>query len=97
MEATVKSAEQKLTEKATEEYLSKLKAIYGEDATANIEIAGVKLSKLGHIAECAGIDIDKRNELPFIVNEVAFYDGSTIHYLRKPFAGNGYTITEISE
>ena len=89
MEVTVKSAEQKLTEKATEEYISKLQAIYGNDACAEVKVSGVRLSKLGHIAECANLEIKSRPS--------AFYNDAACHYLRKPFTGEGYTITEISE
>lgn len=88
METIVKSAEQKLTEKATEEYISKLKAIYGKDACAKIEISGVRLSKLGHIAECAGLDIS---------HTYSDIERRNNHYLSRPFTGEGYTITEISE
>jgi hypothetical protein len=85
----VKSAEQKVTEKATEEYLNRLQSIYGKDVEISVSISGVKLSKLGHIAECAGLTVDNR--------EAAFYNEAIEHYIRKPFEGNGYKITEISE
>lgn len=88
-EVTVKSAEQKLIEKATEEYLQKLQAILTNRVEIEVGISYVNLSKLGHIAECAGIGIDKRSD--------SIMPGGSLHYIRKPFSGEGYTITEISE
>lgn len=84
----VKSAEQKMLEKATEEYVSKVRAILAnEEAGVRIEIGGCRLSKMGHIAECAGLEISKRCPISH----------ESTHLIRKPFSGEGYTITEISE
>lgn len=83
----VKSAEQKMLEKATEEYVSKVRAILAnEESEVRIEIDGCRLNKLGHIAECSGLPINNREDFECIE-----------HYLRKPFGGEGFTITEISE
>jgi hypothetical protein len=83
----VKSAEQNVTEKATEQYMEILKSVYGKDVQIEVSISGVSLSRLGHMAECAGLLID---------NTVDHLDNVT-HYIRKPFEGNGYKIEEISE
>lgn len=47
----MKSEEQRLLEAATEEYVSKLQAIFGKRANAVIQIAGVPLTKLAAIIE----------------------------------------------
>ena len=88
-EVTVKSAEQKLIEAKTAAYLDGLRKVLNcDNIKINVEIEGMPLNKIGHMAECAGLRIRERKDL---------IDFTTQNYLREPFTGNGYTITEISE
>jgi len=84
----VKSAEQKVIEMATAEYISRLRALLGANAQIKVSISGVPKSKLGNIAECAMINIK---------NRFCMFEETDTNYIRKPFAGEGYSIEEISE
>lgn len=59
----IKSAEQRMIEKATAEYASKLKAILGDKASARISIDGVPLSKIATIAEFMRDDEGEKMEI----------------------------------
>jgi hypothetical protein len=83
----LKSAEQKVTEKALEQLMQIMQSVYGKNVEVQISISGVSLSRLGHMAECAGLPVDNRID----------YLENITHYIKKPFEGKGYKIEEILE
>lgn len=89
----IKSAEQRMIERATAEYISKLRAVLGNKAAAAITINGVPLSKLGTIAEF--LTDEEGESVPVKVYKSGFM--KTKNYIHHSIKGDGYEIEEISE
>lgn len=89
MPTQIKSPEQRMLEKATEEYLSKLNSIFKIDVHVEISIARVPLSKIAHIAEF--IDGCEVNSI------ISSAFGVKLNYINPEIHTVNYRISSISE
>ena len=87
---TLKSAEQRMIEKAAHEFAEKLRAIFQVPVKAEIEITGVPLSKIAHIAEFMK---DDDVSIHFIDN----VSRGRKHYINPGIRTEIFRITSISE
>lgn len=87
------SSEQRMIERATAEYISKLRAILGKSASATLTIQGVPLSKLGIIAEF----LENEEEEPIKIKRYKPSFGDERNYIYHSIKGDGFCIEEISE
>lgn len=88
MQNNLKSAEQRLLEKATEEYRQKLNSIFNKEITVEVSIEGATLTKIATITEFL------RDE-EGIKKEIHSFNGC--HAVRSDIKGEGYLIAYISE
>lgn len=89
----IKSAEQRMIERATAEYISKLRAVLGNKAAAHIQISGTPLSKLGVIAEFLTDDEGENVKIKQANSPI----NGVKNYIWHAIKGEGYQIEEISE
>ena len=82
-----------MVERATAEYVSKLRAVLGNNTSANIQIEGVPLSKIGIIAEFL---YDEEGEGVKIKSRNSIIRGN-VNYIHHTIKGEGFSIEEISE
>ena len=90
----IKSAEQRMIERATAEFISKLRVVLGTNTKSTIQISGVSLSKLATIAEFLK---DEEQEPVKIKSRKSFLGNADINYIYHSIKGAGYEIEEISE
>lgn len=86
----IKSAEQRMIEKATAEYVSKLQAIAGKDVKAIIQLEGFPFSKIAVITEF----LDSQEDEPIEIKVSSLNQRSIFPSAMK---GNGFDIDRISE
>lgn len=82
-----------MVERATAEYVSKLRAVLGNKASVNIQIEGVPLSKIGTIAEFL---YDEEGQRAKIKSRNSIIRGN-VNYIYHTLKGEGFSIEEISE
>lgn len=89
----IKSAEQRLLEKASEEYVSKLRAILGPEAKATISIDGARLDKIGTIAEFLRDEDGEKVKIKLYAS--GFRESK--NYIFHSIKGDGFDVEQISE
>jgi hypothetical protein len=89
----IKSAEQRLMERATEEYISKLRAFLGAQTSATIIIEGVPVYKLGVIAEFLKDEEGRPVKIRLAKSLISGERNFILHTIK----GDGYQIEQISE
>lgn len=82
-----------MVERATAEYVSKLRAVLGNNTTANIQIEGVPLSKIGIIAEFLYDEEGERAKIKCLKSIIR----GDVNYIHHTIKGEGFSIEEISE
>jgi len=89
----IKSAEQRMIERATAEYISKLRVVLGQNAKATISIEGLPVSKLGIIAEF--LTDEEGERVPIKAYPSTFRQNK--NYIYHSIKGDGYDIEQLSE